>query len=49
MAAEIAIGRAEIALNQNHDLHQGIAKRRDVTTMEKIVKEILPNQSRSRS
>merc|ERR1719510_192588 len=32
MAAEIAIGRAGIALNQNHDLHQ------------KIVKEIRPNQ-----
>jgi len=44
MAAEIAIGRAGIALNQNHDLHQGIVKRGDVTTMEKIVKEIRPNQ-----
>merc|ERR1712083_122960 len=44
MAAEIAIGRAGIALNQNHDLHQGIAKRGDVTTMEKIVKEIRLNQ-----
>merc|ERR1712080_358380 len=44
MAAEIAISRAEIALNQNHDPHQGIAKREDVTTMEKIVEEMFPTQ-----